>query len=272
MNVWNLLEDTPDDTQRAFQTLVNFQPHGASQPVAQDAAECVGIRVVSFNFGMLQGMLESSKKWNKTHIFKFQGVLESLGVAASSDFVFGSEAGDHRKGFQATSLDFRNVVAVALPGADCSTSGAYFHIWNVNKALAGASLVAEGTWRSPIGLASDVFWQAFDLTYRDVSKLEGKVGLLVGNMHIPVGGSKAPTVTTRRRIVQGALTYLTNFQLDQWQERENFAVVRLLVGDCNLCKDIATQVSQLDIEPRQSRLQREFALSRWQVGGVQLSD
>ena len=42
--------------------MVNFQSHGASQPVAEDALECVGIRVVSFNFGIPQTMLESPKK------------------------------------------------------------------------------------------------------------------------------------------------------------------------------------------------------------------
>ena len=269
MNVWSLLEDIPDDTEQAFQTFVNYQPPGASQPVEQDAAECVGIRVVSFNFGMPQSMLDSSKQWNKTHIYKFRDVLQSLGNAVGSDFVFGSEAGDAGKGFQRTTLDFQNVVSEALPGAGCSTSGAYFHIWNVNKALAGASSVTDGTWSSPQG-ASTMYWQAFDLTYRDASKLAGKVGLLVGNMHIPVGSNGAPTMSARRKILKDALTFLTNFERFEWREPENVTVVRLLVGDCNLSKGNAEAASQLNIEPRLSRLQCDLALFRWQVGGVQI--
>ena len=255
--------------------MVNFQSHGASQPVAEDALECVGIRVVSFNFGIPQTMLDDSRTWKQTHSHRFCEVLESLGTACGSDFVFGSEAGDAQKGFQATSLDFTKLVANALPGADCSTSGAYFHVWNVNKALAGAFLLASGNWRCPMGPGVDVYWQAFDLTYRDASKLAGKdrdasklagkVGLVVGNLHIPVGGKKSISEDTRKSILKRTLTFLTKFQLDEWTHRKNFTVVRLLVGDCNLKKEVAEKVSQLDIEPRQSRMQRECALFPWKV-------
>ena len=106
-------------------------------------AECVGIRVVSFNFGMPQSMLESAKQWNKRHIFRFRDVLMSLGHAAGNDFVFCSEVGDVRKGFKAANVDCRNLVAEALAGADCSTSGAYLHVWNVEKQA--AAVVASGT-------------------------------------------------------------------------------------------------------------------------------
>ena len=94
-------------------------------------AEVVGIRVVSFNFGMPQTMLLSDKKWNKTHMFNFRDVLQSLGHAVSNDFVFCSEVGDARKGFRAANVDFQHVVQEALPGAGCCSSGAYLHVWNV---------------------------------------------------------------------------------------------------------------------------------------------
>ena len=68
--------------------------------------ECVVIRLVSFNFGMQQSMLESTKRWNNHHVKKFRDLLVSLGTAASTDFVFGSEVGDKGKGFRAANMNF----------------------------------------------------------------------------------------------------------------------------------------------------------------------
>ena len=81
--------------------------------------ECVAIRVVSFNFGIPQSMLESAKQWNKRHIFTFRDVLNGLGVAGN-DFVFCSEVGDVRKGFQAT----ESAVAVVREGLHAVDSDA----------------------------------------------------------------------------------------------------------------------------------------------------
>ena len=278
MNFWSLLEATSGASQPAFKTY----RHGAAQPVGEGAlpsqhvAECAGIRVVSFNFGMPQSMLESAKRWNRTHIFKFRDVLMSLGHAAGNDFVFCSEVGDARKGFQATNLDFQNIVAEALPGAACSSSGAYLHVWNVRQQA--AAVVASGTRTATTGHTTDVHWQAFELTYRDAPQLADrdalqlaapKVGVLVGNMHIPVSSSKAPSQATRRRIVGNALQHLTGLEVDGWRDRQNFPVMRHLVGDCNLDKHAAEAVTQQDHSPPLTALQRDYKLSRWQVCDVQ---
>ena len=77
-------------------------------------------------------------------------------------------------------------------------------------------------------------------------------------------------MSARRKILKDALTFLTNFERFEWREPENVTVVRLLVGDCNLSKGNAEAASQLNIEPRLSRLQCDLALFRWQVGGVQI--
>ena len=160
MNVWDLPEETSGASQPAF----NTYPHGAAQLVGGDVAECVGIRVVSFNFGMPQSMLESERRWNRQHVFTFRDVLSSLGHAAGNDFVLGSEVGDARQGFRAANVDFQHVVQEALPGAACSSSGAYLHIWNVRQQA--AAVVHSGTWTATTAHATDVHWQAFDLTYR----------------------------------------------------------------------------------------------------------
>ena len=275
MNFWSELEAPSGASQPAFKTY----RHDAPQLVEGDTAECVGIRVVSFNFGMAQSMLESARQWNKKHIFKFRDVLQSLGHGTGNHFVFCSEVGDARKGFQATNLDFQNIVAEALPGAACSTNGAYLHVWNVREQA--AAVVASGTWTAPTGHITDVHWQAFDLTYRDASQLADrdalqlaapKVGLLVGNMHIPVSSSKAPSQTTRRRIVGDALNHLAGLEVDKWRDRHNFPVMRLLVGDCNLDKNAALAVTQQSHSPTMTALQRDFQLGRWQVCDVHFPD
>ena len=84
MGFWGLPDDTAGGLSDAFQT----HCHGASQPAASDASECVGVRVVSFNFGMPQPMLESSKQWNNRHVLKFRDLLNALGPTISADFVF----------------------------------------------------------------------------------------------------------------------------------------------------------------------------------------
>ena len=272
MDIWGLLDLSSGASQPAF----DIYSHGAAQPVGGDVAECVGIGVVSFNFGMPQSMLESVRKWNREHVYRFCDVLRTLGHAAGNDFVLGSEVGDVRKGFRVANVDFQHVVREALPGAACSSSGAYLHVWNVRHQA--AAVVAEGTWTATTSHTTDVHWQAFELTYRDASQLADrdapqlaapKVGVLVGNMHIPAGGSRVPTQATRRRIVDNVLQHLASLDVDGWRGRRNFPVMRLLVGDCNLSRQTAQAVTQQARSPELTALQRDFGLSRWQVCDVQ---
>ena len=230
--------------------------------------------LVSFNFGIDQGMLESAKRWCGRHVFRFRELLTKLGPAAGNDFVLGSEVGASRMGFKAVNMDFQHIVQDALPGAAGSTRGAYFHVWNVRAPA--AAVVESGTWTAKTAHATDVHWQAYDLTYRDASQLadrdapqlaDSKVGLVVGNMHIPAG-SKRPTMCTRRRIVDQALKHLTHLNVGIWRDRRNFPVMRLLVGDCNLSKDEAEAATQKLPEPRLTALQQDFELRRWQVCDV----
>ena len=135
-------------------------------------------------------------------------------------FVLSSEVGGTRQGFLAANMNFQYIVNEALPGAACSSSGAYLHVWNIHKQT--AAVVKSDTWTATTGHSADMHWQAFDLTYRDAPQLADrdgpqladpgaqqlaapKVGLLVGNMHIPVSSSKAPsqaTETTLRKEVR----------------------------------------------------------------------
>ena len=271
MDTWGILDEPSGASQPAFK----IYPYGAAQPVKGDLAKCVGIKVVSFNMGMPQTMLESERRWHRQHVFNVREVLAKLGQAAGNDFVLCSEVGDMRKGFRSSNVDFHHVVTESLPGASYSSNGAYLSIWNVHTKA--AKEVQSGTWTASTGHATDMHWHAFDLTYRDAGQLADrdapqlaatKVGLLVGNMHIPAG-NRAPTNTTKRRILEQALQHLTSLEVDAWRSREDFQVMRLLVGDCNLTKEDAFPATQNIRLPPLTALQRDFNVCRWEACDVE---
>ena len=233
----------------------------------------MGIRVVSFNMGMPQSMLDSDRRWRTQHVFKVSEVLTKLGHGAGSDLVFCSEVGDMRKGFSASNVDYNHIMEDALPGASYVTSGAYLNVWNIQNRA--AAVVASATWSTSTGHTTDMHWQAFDLTYRDAPQLADraapqraapKVGLLVGNMHITAGKHKA-SIATKRRILQQALQHLTSLEVNEWRERRDFKVMRLLVGDCNLTKEDAEAATQnVHLPPfALTSLQRNLHVCQWEV-------
>ena len=266
--VWNVLDETSGASQPAF----NIYPYAAAQRVAGNVeTQFVGIRVVSFNMGMPQSMLNSERRWRTEHVFKVRDVLTKLGHGAGSDLVLCSEVGDMRKGFRASNVDYNHIMQDALPGASYVTSGAYLNVWNIQNRA--AAVVDSDTWSASAAHTTDMHWQAFDLTFRDAPQLADraasqlaapKVGLLVGNMHITAGKHKA-SIQTKRRILQEALQHLTTLQVDAWRTREDFQVMRLLVGDCNLTKEDAFSATQSIHLPAVTALQRHLAVRRWQA-------
>ena len=279
MNVWDLLEETRGAPQPSWHTAFNTYPHGASQPVVADVAQCMGLGVVSFNCAMPQSMLQCESRWEHDHLPRFRDMLQSLGAAAGNDLVFCSGVGDARKGFGASKVDYNYAVQEGLTGVNYSTEGAHLHIWNVrNHATAH---VQSGFWSATSEHAVDMFWQAYELTYRvasqpahrDVVQLAGgKVGLLVGNMRIPTGGSSRASSATKRNIVEQALNKLADIHVEAWAKRQEFPVVRLLVGDCNLEKPDAEAVTQSPKLPPLTALQHELDVRKWQVREVWFLD
>ena len=267
MDTWRI----PDEPSGASQPVFQIYPYGIPQPVEGELARCVGIKVVSFNMGMPQSMLDSDRCWHRHGV---RDMLETLGHGAGNDIVLCSEMGDMRKGFRASNVNFHHVVSEGLPASDYESNGAYLSVWNVHTKA--AKEVQFGTWTASTGHAADMHWQAFDLTYRDAPQLADrtapqlaapKVGLLVGNMHIPAG-DRAPTKNTRRRILNQALQHLTSLEVDAWRFRKDFHIMRLLVGDCKLTKEDAKAATQKVHLPSLTALQRDFNFGRWEVCDV----
>ena len=269
-----------DQRSGAAQPADDTFPNGAAQPVwAAANTLCVPVRVVSLNVGMPQSMLEADSPWNVRQMFKFIDMLESLGPLTRNDLVFCSEVGDAHRGIRVSDVDYQDIVQEAMPGAACSCSGAYLHIWNVRNR--GTAVVETGTWTAAANHAATMHWQAFNIMYhdddrsanRDAAQLAAaKVGLLVGNMHIPSGGSHPPTITTRRQVVEQALNHLICLRVDGvgWGRRPDFPVVRLLVGDCNLEKYDAEAITHTLRSANLAPVQEALRLNKWQVRDVQL--
>ena len=264
-----------DQINGAHQPAFGTYTHGAAQPVGEDEAKCVKIKVASFNLGMPQNMLTSQRQWPQKHSLKFRNLLATLGPISGNDFVFCSEVGGVQQGLEAARVDYGNIVRNVMALADCTSHGAYLNIWNIkNRATA---VVQSGTFKASTSHHAHMFWQAFELTYRDdtepatrdASQLASPaVGLVVGNMHITCGGN-APVFSLRRKIVEQALNHLSSLTVHAWHSRQDFPIVRVLVGDCNLDKQSAEAVTQNLMEPNLTQpltaLQQHFDVRQWQV-------
>ena len=266
MVIWNVLDESSSASQPASQIC----PYGAAQPLEKFVAQCVGIKVVNLGCTSLGLGLHVAGARRRAH--KINDVLTKLGHPCAHDSVLCSEVAGC-KGFRSFVLDFRHFVQEDLPEPSYFTDGAYLNLSYVPIQIAAE--VQAGTWTASTGQPSYMHWQAFDLTYRDASQLADraapqldapKVGLLVGNMHIPVG-DHVPTKTTRRRILEQALQHLTTLQVDAWRTREDFQVMRLLVGNCNLTKEDAFPATQnVHLPPfALTSLQRNLRVCQWEV-------
>ena len=82
---------------------------GASEPIAGSGAlklEAM-VRVVRFNFGVHQGMLQSGA-WKRSHEKKFATLMDVFTEDYGADIAFGCEVGGHKQGFS-----YANVVDAA---------------------------------------------------------------------------------------------------------------------------------------------------------------
>ena len=89
--------DMRPETRRASPPACTILRHGASQPVGKDMALCLAVRISSFNFGMPQTMLTSTRQWRRMHERKLRDISRIFGPqGAQSDLVLGSEMGGSR--------------------------------------------------------------------------------------------------------------------------------------------------------------------------------
>ena len=259
MVIWNILDESSSASQPASQIC----PYGAAQPLEKYVAQCVGIKVVNLGCTSLGLGLHVAGARRRAH--KINDVLTKLGHPCAHDSVLCSEVAGCT-GFRSFVLDFRYFVQEDLPEPTYFTDSAYLSLSYVPIQIAAE--VQAGTWTASTGQPSYMHWQAIDLTYaaprfaaRDARQLAApKVGLLVGNIDTSAEHSLA-----KKRILQQALQHLTSLEVDAWRTREDFQVMRLLVGDCSLTKEDAFSATQSIQLPPLTALQRHLAVRRWQA-------
>ncbi len=237
--------------------------------------DTVSLTVLSFNFGIAQGMLDSDSRWpaHREKLHELFMAMETVGP----DFMFCTEMGGHRAGFQRAGTDFQELLRNAYCLASGQSSGAYAAAWNLSRR--NAKLTETDTVH--ISGANDVDMMTTIFRVRGHAapesaeqpcaasqRAEATVAVIVGNVHIRTPNKKRPpSLDLRRRIVRSCLNHLAGLRPDGvGTDLVDVPVVRLLVGDCNLTEDHALQATQDTAPPASiSSRQRETGLAFWSV-------
>jgi len=223
---------------------------------------CAKVNVVSFNFGVQQTMMESSKGWSKNAL-KLCRLLEKFGQGSDGDFIFGCELGGHRQGIAAAKVDFENIVREALPHAQSTTHGAYAVVYQ-----SIAQLKDEGTFVPTSVCDAEMHWTIFEISFHGASQpADVPVYLIAGNFHIRTPSScPSPTMRTRRCLTQLCLNHLAGLGKECGDKT---AVVRILCGDVNLRLCDAIPATQDCARPCSGIFSKTGALSRWECVGTE---
>ena len=92
-------------------------------------------------------------------------------------------------------------------------------------------------------------WQAFLVNRWDGAaqlvntKVDGCIGLIIGNHHIVQGGT-AHTPKQKKTVVCEFLDALAGYRFKNVDENAELSIVRVLVGDCNLERQVAEDCTQ----------------------------
>ena len=204
--------------------------------LGEDDANCIMVTLITFNFGIMQDMLNPGP-WNRKHEQKFVQVMETFSEKYCADLVLGCEVGGHMQGMGEELR--RNL---PLPNIKTTLMQNYMTALNqkgVTTQLLRAPHVTQlaGTQALETQLV---------LTAVQASQGTRRAGItVIGNMYIRSPSAQhSPTIRTRLRLVREALGTLEaygNTVLDTVPASERPGVVLLLVGDCNLDAELAGQ-------------------------------
>ena len=93
-------------------------------------------------------------------------------------------------------------------------------------------------------------WQTFMMNRWDgaaqpvETKVDGCIGLIIGNHHIVQGRSLVHTPKQKKTVVCEFLDFLAEYRFQNVSEDAELSIVRVLVGDCNLERDVAVDCTQ----------------------------
>ena len=232
-----------------------------SEQVTEEANySCVRMKLISYNFGMQQEMLTSTKQWNK-HTRNLCRVLSKFGEGSKGDIICGCEMGGHEKGFAASAADLGNVVKVALPGAKKETQGAYAVVYT--KIV---ELLQSGVKKYLSEVRVEMHWTIFKLSVPDASQLaEVPIYIIVGNLHVRIPHSKNVSIQTRKNLTKMALDDLSLLGLEYGN---GAVVVRVLCGDVNLQREGGRAATQGCLRACSGKFSQTGPLAKWECLGT----
>ena len=157
--------------------------------------KCMATTVISFNFGIMQQMLNVAP-WRHTYSIKFLELLRLFRDGHEADMIFGCEIGMHREGprdyhRQSVSQDLDNMTTVFCQ-----------NYMSAVRENAGVKALRE-----PVATTIDVLGagepQLVLSAFQKETDVEKSVVVIVGNLHIRTpNGKKPPAISTRQRAVR----------------------------------------------------------------------
>ena len=169
----------------------------SSADVGTDAAaERVEVKLISFNFGVDQQMLEET--WNNKHRRTFSGIMETFFEEHEADFVCGCEVGGHKKGFDCAGISYpafrsaQNYIAAMSPTSQ---------VLGWDRRLDVIKLEASAITDSQLVLTA--------MQAKQHDGTSDASAIIVGNLHIRTPNKeKKPTLTTKQRLVQESIGHV----------------------------------------------------------------
>ena len=226
----------------ASQLVVHGMPVPTTPKPAKTCSRVVKIRLGTFNVGIMQAMLRSDKSLRGV-IRNLDRIIEKCVLYGELDAMSMCEVGGHREGMSAAGISAGDLLKLRQGRIDYAASQNYLSCWNFS---ADAPQLGFQQLRPP-QMHSLYAWSARcdpQLNVQVFSQTELQGGLTVtaklvqGNLHIRTPhGSHTPSILTRKRIAEQALTLLEaaeRLEKERHHDDASQPVVCVLLGDTNL--------------------------------------
>ena len=233
----------------ASQLVVHGMPAPATLTPAKTCSRVVKIRLGTFNVGIMQSMLSSDKSLRKV-TRNLNRIIEKCVLYGDLDVMSMCEVGSHLEGMSAAGISPGDLLKGRI---DYAASQNYLSCWNFN---ADAGQLGFQQLRPPKMISLYAWSMRCDpqLNVQVFSQSELQGGLTVtaklvqGNLHIRTPhGSHTPSILTRKRIAEQALTLLEaaeRLEKERHHDDASQPVVCVLLGDTNLLKSEGEEAVQ----------------------------
>ena len=222
-----------------------YQLAGRSQgSVSVDASQLSGssdgtsymFRIGSFNFGIEQKMLTGKRC--RDYMRKAQDIITTCVQDAGLHIMNGCEFGGHRQGLSAAGIHAKDMsLFQGTYAPSVSSNSNYLTAWGFDADTTQFGVRAAAPSRTHM-LGSEICEP--ELVVHTFEKGTG-IRLVQGNLHIRTPNGVNVSMTSRKRTVREALQMLES---EAPSDSATQPVVLVLLGDCNLPRDLAEEATQ----------------------------